>query len=240
MRRFRLSLRFCILAAAVLTVACAVNTRALADTSSADGPHVHVQLAIPQDQLYPGGANAAGLYFKLEPGWHVYWKNAGDSGEPPHIQWTLPQGITAGPMQFPAPKRLPLGPLMDFGYENEVLFPFTFDGCADGESRPGRCWTRRWIGWCAARFAFPARRNWKPRCSYPAAKPPVEIRIGSRCGAFKRLAATLPKPLPAGDKAVFQPTPDGFRLAVETGQRETQAEFFPEDEDILDNPRRKS
>ena len=31
--------------------------------------------------------------------------------------WTLPEGITAGPMQFPAPKRLPLGPLMDFGYE---------------------------------------------------------------------------------------------------------------------------
>ena len=66
---------------------------------------------------------SSGLYFKLEPGWHVYWKNAGDSGEPPSIHWTLPAGITAGPMQFPAPKRLPLGPLMDFGYENEVLFP---------------------------------------------------------------------------------------------------------------------
>ncbi len=65
-----------------------------------------------------------GLYFKLEPGWHIYWKNPGDAGEPPHIQWTLPKGITVGPMQFPAPKRLPLGPLMDFGYEDEVLFPF--------------------------------------------------------------------------------------------------------------------
>ena len=51
-------------------------------------------------------------------------RTPGDAGEPPHIVWTLPAGMTAGPLQFPAPKRLPLGPLMDFGYENEVLFPF--------------------------------------------------------------------------------------------------------------------
>ncbi len=55
----------------------------------------------------------------------MYWVNAGDSGEPPSIKWALPTGITAGAMQFPAPRRLPLGPLMDFGYEDEVLFPIT-------------------------------------------------------------------------------------------------------------------
>src|SRR6266702_7325375 len=53
------------------------------------------------------------------------WINAGDSGEPPKITWTLPEGITAGAMQFPIPERLPLGPLMDFGYEEEVAFPVT-------------------------------------------------------------------------------------------------------------------
>ena len=95
--------------------------------SYADVAHLHVQFVLPQTTLYPGGPNTAGLYFKLESGWHVYWQNAGDSGEPPRINWTLPQGITAGPLQFPAPKRLPLGPLMDFGYEDEVLFPFSFD-----------------------------------------------------------------------------------------------------------------
>ena len=76
---------------------------ALAASSAADALHLHVQLVVPEDQLYPAGANTVGLYFKLEPGWHVYWKNAGDSGEPPHIQWTLPKGVTAGPMQFPRP-----------------------------------------------------------------------------------------------------------------------------------------
>ena len=84
---------------------------------------MHVQLIVPDSASVPGDANNVGLYFKLEPGWHVYWKNPGDAGEPPHIKWTLPQGVTAGPLQFPIPKRLPLGPLMDFGYEDEVLFP---------------------------------------------------------------------------------------------------------------------
>src|ERR1700758_2549425 len=107
---------------ALVTVLAAVAS-ASAASSSGDLPHVHVQLISPDAQLRPGTPNNAGLYFKLEAGWHVYWKNPGDAGEPPHIKWTLPQGITAGPIQFPIPKRLPLGPLMDFGYEDEVLFP---------------------------------------------------------------------------------------------------------------------
>src|SRR5271165_2681359 len=101
----------------------------------ADAPHVHVQIVVPSSGLSRGQAANAGLYFKIDQGWHVYWKNAGDAGEPPHIKWTLPDGITAGPLQFPAPKRLPLGPLMDFGYEDEVLFPFTVT--AAPTARPG-------------------------------------------------------------------------------------------------------
>ena len=89
------------------------------DTKAAfDAPHLRVELLVPSENLYSSDAlNEAALHFKLESGWHIYWSNAGDSGEPPKIQWTLPKGISAMPMQFPAPKRLPLGPLMDFGYE---------------------------------------------------------------------------------------------------------------------------
>src|SRR3569833_1760696 len=96
-----------------LAVALTASLPLFAASSSADLPHVHVQLIMPNAQLHPG-ANNAGLYFKLESGWHVYWKNPGDAGEPPRIKWTLPQGITAGAIQYPIPKRLPLGPLMDF------------------------------------------------------------------------------------------------------------------------------
>ncbi|MFP5210055.1 MAG: protein-disulfide reductase DsbD domain-containing protein, partial [Acidobacteriota bacterium] len=109
---------------------------ASAASNYADAAHLRVQLVFPETQLYPGGSNRAGLYFKLEPGWHVYWKNAGDSGEPPRIQWTLPAGLTAGPLHFPAPTRLPLGPLMDYGYENEVLFPFSFNVAKTAKAGP--------------------------------------------------------------------------------------------------------
>jgi len=91
-------------------------------SSSFDAEHVRVELLVQNDTLYIGDWNKAGLYFKLEPGWHIYWKNPGDAGEPPHVLWTLPTGITAEPMLFPAPKRLPLGPLMDYGYEVRFFF----------------------------------------------------------------------------------------------------------------------
>ncbi len=120
-------------------------------SNSADGPHVHVQLVAPDPSIGVHGPPArAGLYFKLEPGWHVYWKNAGDAGEPPHIKWTLPQGITASALQFPVPKRLPVGPLMDFGYEDEVLFPFTLSAGADARPGPATLHAHHQIGWCAA------------------------------------------------------------------------------------------
>ena len=107
--------------------------------AAADGAHLHVELLVPGTSLGKGTKpNPAGLYFKLEPGWHIYWKNAGDSGEPPHIKWTLPEGISASALQFPPPKRLPLGPLMDFGYENEVVFPFSIQVAKTAKAGPDR------------------------------------------------------------------------------------------------------
>src|SRR3974390_1751286 len=87
-----------------LFIPLAAAMTSFAASGSADLQHVHVQLIAPDGQLRPG-SNSAGLYFKLEPVWHVYWKNPGDAGEPPHVKWTLPAGITAGPLQFPVPKR---------------------------------------------------------------------------------------------------------------------------------------
>ena len=82
-----------------LLVLLAAGLPAFAASNSADVAHLHVQLVVPNQNLNTGTPVNAGLYFKLESGWHVYWKNAGDSGEPPHIQWTLPAGITTSAMQ---------------------------------------------------------------------------------------------------------------------------------------------
>jgi thiol:disulfide interchange protein len=208
---------------------------AWAASSSADALHLHVQLVIPGQDLHSGAQNNAGLYFKLEPGWHVYWQNAGDSGEPPRIDWTLPAGITAGPLQFPAPKRLPLGPLMDFGYENEVLFPLKLSVAENAKPRDVTLDAQ--VKWLVCReVCIPGKaslsitRTIVPKSQATGAQADPDTQI------WARLGNNLPSSLPSGDKAVFQSTQSGFRLAVSTGQRETQAVFFPADQNILDNP----
>ncbi len=227
MRRFRLIFSCAALLLSAFT--------ARAASSSADAAHLHVQLVFPNKNLRIGIAANAGLYFKLEPGWHVYWKNAGDSGEPPRIQWTQPAGIIASDLKFPAPQRLPLGPLMDFGYENEVLFPFTVQ--ASTAAKPGPAVLRAKVNWLVCRdVCIPGNAELEQKLNVFAGTPTVNPVSPGEQQLWQRLANRLPQSLPAGDDAVFQPTPTGFRLALTTSRRETQAEFFPEDENILDNP----
>jgi thiol:disulfide interchange protein len=206
---------------------------AWAASSSADAAHLRVELMVPGSSLYKNDAlNQAGLYFKLEPGWHVYWQNPGDAGEPPHLHWTLQDGITAGPLEFPAPKRVPLGPLMDFGYEDEVLFPFTVHVAEN--AKPGPATLHAKVDWLVCReVCIPGKAELE--LSRNVQQGPADQSVNEP-PLFRKFISQLPKPLPANDRAVFQPTPTGFRLGVETGQRETSASFFPEEQDILDNP----
>ncbi len=218
-----------------LIAASAAVPLTFAASNSADVAHLHVQLVFPNQNLNRGTPANAGLYFKLESGWHVYWKNAGDSGEPPHIQWSLPAGITASAIEFPAPQRLPLGPLMDFGYENEVLFPFTVKAAAT--AKPGSVVLHAKVDWLVCReVCIPGKAELDQNVNVISRAPAVNLISPSDQELWNRLTNALPKALPSGDTTVFQPTPTGFRLAVTTDQRETQAEFFPEAEDILDNP----
>lgn len=83
--------------------------------------HVLAELIAEQTSVQPGKPFTVALRIQHAPHWHTYWRNPGDSGLPTKIQWDLPAGYTAGPIQWPYPHRLPLGPLTNFGYENELL-----------------------------------------------------------------------------------------------------------------------
>ncbi len=220
----------------IAAVACLLGAglQVWAESDSANAPHLQVRLVVPSQTLVRGQAARAGLYFKLEPGWHVYWQNAGDSGEPPHIRWALPEGITASPLEFPVPKRLPLGPLMDFGYENEVLFPFSLDVAKN--AKEGAAQLQAKVLWLVCReVCIPgkAELSFSRTIGGPGANPSP---VASDVALLERFAGQLPKSLPAGSTAIFQSTPDGFRLAVKTGQQEPSAEFFPADQSVVDNP----
>ena len=64
-----------------------------------------------------------GLQITHAPEWHTYWKNAGDSGMPTELQWTLPPGVMAGDIAWPLPRKIPIGHLANYGYEGTVLLP---------------------------------------------------------------------------------------------------------------------
>ena len=80
-------------------------------------------LAFAPDGVQPGKPLWVGLQIAHQPEWHTYWKNSGDSGLPTVLEWQLPEGITAGDIAWPTPKKIAIGTLANYGYENTVLLP---------------------------------------------------------------------------------------------------------------------
>ncbi|MEE2658776.1 MAG: thioredoxin family protein [Candidatus Latescibacterota bacterium] len=63
-----------------------------------------------------------GIHLRMEPDWHTYWENSGDSGLPTKIKWELPPGYEAGPIEWPGPHRYEeMGGLISYGYADETL-----------------------------------------------------------------------------------------------------------------------
>jgi thiol:disulfide interchange protein DsbD len=96
-------------------------------------PHVEAELIARHTTFQPGKPIEAALRLNIIEHWHTYWKNPGDSGLPTRLKWALPAGFTAGEIEWPHPKKLPLGPLMNFGYEGEVLHLVTIQPPANSK-----------------------------------------------------------------------------------------------------------
>jgi thiol:disulfide interchange protein DsbD len=97
--------------------------------------HVTAELVAERSAVQPGQSLQIGLRLQHIPLWHTYWRNPGDSGLPTSLEWQLPAGSRIGEIEWPAPRRLPIGPLVNYGYEGELLLPMTFTAPAD--ARPG-------------------------------------------------------------------------------------------------------
>jgi thiol:disulfide interchange protein DsbD len=83
-------------------------------------PKVNARLIAEHNAVAPGDIVTVALEEKIRANWHTYWVNPGEAGAPTEINWSLPQGWRADAIQWPYPKQLPVGPLMDYGYENTV------------------------------------------------------------------------------------------------------------------------
>jgi len=80
-----------------------------------------IEMLAESYSMNPGDELLVGFKFTLNPGWHTYWENPGDAGEGASIKWNLPNDVDASKILWPGPERIPVEPLMTFGYEDEVV-----------------------------------------------------------------------------------------------------------------------
>ena len=204
-----------------------------AQSSSAQLHHARAELVSRAETIAPGSSVQLGIHFVLDPGWHIYWINPGDSGQPPRFQWQLPAGFSAGEIQWPHPERMQrVKELADFGYHNEVLFPVTLHIAATLANRiPQEINVE--AKWLVCREV----------CIPDHAQLHLALRVAQQT---KQNAATaklfadakklIPKPLPHGWKASAISAKDDFILTIATGKPLNKAEFFPLDTGVIDNP----
>jgi DsbC/DsbD-like thiol-disulfide interchange protein len=205
---------------------------AIADERRASIPHGTVELLSEQESIQPEHAIHLGLHFRLEKGWHIYWVNPGDSGEPPQLEWHLPAGLRAGAIEWPAPSRLPIRPLMDYGYEGEVLLPVPIEntsGLAPGAEVTLSADMKAIV---CREVCIPAKANLSLSLPVRAERPHESAET---VALFRAARKALPKPAPASWRPSAKDMGDSFELRVNTGHSASEDWFAPLDPLQIEN-----
>jgi DsbC/DsbD-like thiol-disulfide interchange protein len=190
--------------------------------------HLKVELISEQSPSPPGQPLWVGLLFRLEPGWHIYWQNPGDSGEPPKVQWELPAGFVAGSIRWPQPIRLGGGSVVDYGYEGQVLLmaPIQGPSSRNATSLPSLSADVKYI--VCRDVCIPGKAHLT--LSGPAGGDWALWRA-----LFEQTRAQLPKPSPANWKVTAVSNKQHFILSVQARSQLTGAGFFPLEPGQIDN-----
>ena len=101
----------------------AAETKPVEAGPTAKTRYLEVSLVSERSAIAPGQTFMVAFVQRIQPGWHTYWRNPGDSGGPTTLNWTLPFGVQAGGIVWPLPERQRLADLMNYGYSGEVWLP---------------------------------------------------------------------------------------------------------------------
>ena len=82
-----------------------------------------MRLLLSAESARPGETILAAVQMQMPPGWHTYWANAGDSGSATEIEWKLPEGISAGDIQWPVPEKN----IMPAGDQNFITYVYEIE-----------------------------------------------------------------------------------------------------------------
>lgn len=195
-------------------------------------PHLSAELVSEVAAVQPGQPFWVALRFQLKPEWHTYWKNPGDSGEAPRIRWHLPTGFTAGDIHWPYPQRLPVGPLVNFGYADEAWLLVPITPPADLPARD---------------VVLKADATWlvcKEECIPESGSFSLELPVNDATPAPSPQAATHAAALDAARRRVPQPlagatvaaSGDGLALRLSLpAEQVSEAWFFPDQYGVVEH-----
>jgi hypothetical protein len=106
----------------------------------------------------PQGEFLIGVHFKIQAGWHLYWRHAGDVGLPTQVRFTLPKGASAGELQWPIPVRFTqAGGLVGIGYEDEVVLFSKLKVPGDSANNEISL-QARWVA-CSSKICVPGKKE---------------------------------------------------------------------------------
>jgi thiol:disulfide interchange protein DsbD len=195
-------------------------------------PHGTVDLIAESQWIAPGNQTYIGLNFQLEKGWHIYWVNPGDSGQPPRVEWHIPAGLSAGELEWPAPRRLGTSTIVDFGYDNAVMLlvplrasstlPVNQDARIGAELRVLVC----------REICIPGRARVSLTMPIKSMPPEPDARSSE---LFTAARESLPRRVPADWEFHVSNQKDSFVLTAKLGQQISRATFFPLEESQVDN-----
>jgi len=226
-RTTRAAFRRAVILGAVLAV-CSSRAQA----SGAPIPHGTLELIAEKEWIAAGHPFNVALRFELEKGWHVYWVNPGDSGEPPRVTWNLPAGIKAGAIEWPAPQRLGTPTIADYGYEDAVtlIIPMRADATLSSQN-PAQIAANVKVLVCRE-MCIPGKAQVSLALPVKSQPPPANSQSTH---FFTEARKAWPRTALASWKFSISQTNDSFVLTANLGRKITDAMFFPLGESQVSN-----
>ena len=187
---------------------------------------MRVELVSEVHAIAAGQVFWVALHQRIAPGWHTYWINPGDSGEPPRIEWALPAGFTAGEITWPFPEKIPVGPAMTYGYSREVVLPIPITAPASLTAGT-EISLRGQASWLVCeKICIPEEAAIALTLPVTTGNPPLDAH-GAPMIAAARQRVPTPSPWPAS----FVATPETVTLTLAapglTSERIADVSFFP-------------
>ncbi|MDN5873465.1 MAG: thioredoxin family protein, partial [Sinobacteraceae bacterium] len=209
----------------------ALGTSWVASAATAS-PHMQVRLVAENLSLMPGQTSWVALELSPQKGWHSYWRNPGEAGLPTRIQWTLPKGITAGAIAWPAPKELETAGLMDYGYDTRTLLmvPIEVPATLAAGHPVSIAANASWL--VCKDICIPGHKQLElqlPVSSTPAQPNPNTAML------FSAARSRLPQPLPQTWQARYQVQDGQFNLGLQAASIPPgKAAFYPITRKLID------